>query len=157
MIRTLVAGAIAGAAGELVLNVVSYGDMFVRARPASEMPARVVRRMTDIVGVELSRPGERADKAATRREAGGALMGYLVAVVVAMAYAAVRRLGMRVPWPLAGLAIGGGAMALSDSVATAVGAADPTTWDTASWLLDIGPHAAYGVTAAATLEFIDPA
>lgn len=155
MIRSLAAGAVAGAAGEMVLNVVTYGDMFVRARPASSMPAKVAGRVTDIIGVELAQPGERADKASTRREAGGALMGYFVAVGVAVAYAAARRIGVRLPWPVAGLAIGGGAMALSDSVAAAVGAADPTTWSAKDWLLDIGPHAAYGLTVAATLEMID--
>ena len=38
MIRTLFAGAIAGAAGEIALNIVSYTDMLVRARPSSSMP-----------------------------------------------------------------------------------------------------------------------
>jgi len=57
MIRTLVAGAIAGAAGEIALNVVSYGDMLVRARPSSDMPGKVAGRMAEAAGVELAAPG----------------------------------------------------------------------------------------------------
>lgn len=156
MIRTIVNGAIAGAAGELALNVVSYADMLVRARPSSSMPEEVAGRMADMAGIELSKPGERADIAETRRQASGALMGYGMAVGSAVVYALLRRAGLRLPVPLAGLAIGGGAMAISDATATGLGATDPSTWGVAGWLSDIVPHAVFGLVAAATLELIDP-
>lgn len=140
----------------MALNIVSYGDMLVRARPASEMPGKVAGRMADIAGVELAKPGERPDKAQTRKEASGALLGYVMAMGTAVAYALLRRSGIRLPVPLAALAMGGGAMAISDTTATVLGVTDPTTWGTAGWLADIVPHAAYGLVAASVLEMIDP-
>lgn len=156
MIRTIVAGAIAGATGELALNVVSYADMLIRARPSSSMPGKVAGRMADLAGVELSRPGERAEIAETRREASGALFGYGMAVATAVAYALLRRAGLRLPVPVGGLVVGAAAMAVSDSAATALGVTDPTTWGVPGWLADIIPHLAFGLAAAATLELIDP-
>jgi uncharacterized membrane protein len=155
-VRTIVTGVVAGAVGEMALNVVSYADMFVRARPASQMPAKVAGRIARMAGVELAKPGERADKAETRQEAGGALLGYLMAIGTAMAYAVLRRAGLRLPIPLAALTMGGAAMAISDTTATALGVADPAGWGTDGWLADIVPHTAYGLAAAATLEMIDP-
>ena len=156
MIRTIVAGAIAGATGELALNVVSYADMLVRARPSSSMPGKTAGRLADLAGVELARPGERAEITETRREASGALLGYGMAVATAVAYALLRRVGLRLPVPLGGLMMGGAAMAVSDSAATALGATDPKTWGVSGWLADIIPHLAFGLTAAAILELIDP-
>jgi len=156
MIRTIASGVIAGATGELALNVVSYADMLVRARPPSTMPGKVAGRLADVAGVELSQPGERADIATNRREASGALLGYGMAVATAVAYAMVRRLGLRLPVALGGLVLGGAAMAVSDSVATGLGATDPKSWGVSGWMADIVPHAAFGVAAAATLELIDP-
>jgi len=156
MIRTMVAGAIAGATGELALNVVSYADMLVRARPSSTMPGKVAGRMADIAGVELAQPGERAEIAEARKEASGALLGYGMAVGTAVAYAMLRRAGLRLPVPIGGVLMGGAAMAVSDSAATALGVTDPTTWGVSGWLGDIIPHVAFGIAAAATLERIDP-
>jgi len=156
MMRTLVAGAIAGATGEIALNVVAYADMVVRARPASTMPGKVVGRVADLAGIEFSQAGERTDIAENRKEASGALLGYVMAVVTAVGYALLRRAGLRLPLPIAGLAIGGAAMAVADSAATALGVTDPRTWGTEGWVADIVPHAAFGLVVAATLEFIDP-
>ena len=156
MIRTLMTGVIAGATGELALNVASYADMVIRARPASSMPGKVAGRMADLAGVELSRPGERAEIAETRKEASGALLGYGMAVGTAVSYALLRRAGMRLPVPIGGVLMGGAAMAVSDSVATAIGATDPATWGVSGWLADVIPHAIFGVATAATLELIDP-
>jgi hypothetical protein len=155
MLRTILSGAIAGAAGELVLNVVSYGDMLVRARPASSMPGTVAGKMADLAGVEFAKPGERPDKAEIRKEATGALLGYVVAITTAVAYALLRRAGLRLPVPVGGLGMAAAATLVSDSTATALGATDPRTWGVSGWLSDIIPHASYGLAAAAALEFIE--
>ena len=155
MIRTLVAGAIAGAAGELALNVLTYGDMLVRARPASQMPAKTARRLADEAGVQLATPGERPEKASIREEAAGALLGSGMAVLMSVVYAVLRRAGVRLPFPVGGLLLGGAAMAVSDTTATALGATDPAEWGMAGWVSDIVPHAAYGIVAAATVDLID--
>jgi len=156
MIRSIVGGVIAGAAGEMLLNVISYADMFVRARPTSPMPGKAAGKLADLAGIELAKPGVRAEKLEARKESAGALMGYGVAVGIGVLYAVLRRLGLRLPLPLAGLAIGGTAMAFSDSIATAVGATDPKSWGVSGWMLDVITHAAYGVATAATLDLIDP-
>jgi hypothetical protein len=153
--RTIAAGAIAGAAGEIALNVVSYTDMLVRARPSSQMPGKVAERLAGAVNVDFAQPGERPDKATIRQEASGALLGYGMAIGTAVAYAMVRRAGLRLPVPVAGLLMGGAAMAVSDSAATALGVTDPTEWGVSGWLSDIVPHAVYGVVAAVTIELID--
>lgn len=153
MLRSIVAGAIAGAAGELALNIVTYGDMLVRGRPASEMPATVARRMAETVGIG---PSQRPLRAANRHEAAGALLGYGMAVGMAVGYAILRRFGIRPSVPVAGLALGGGAMAISDTTAIALGATDPAEWGVSGWVADIVPHAVYGIVTAATLERIDP-
>lgn len=153
--RTIAAGAIAGAAGEIALNVVSYADMLVRARPASSMPGKVAERLAGGVGVDFAQPGERSDKASIRQEASGALLGYGMAIGMALAYAVARRAGLRLPVPVAGLLMGGGAMLIADSTATALGVTDPTEWGASGWISDIVPHAAYGLVAAATIELID--
>ena len=155
MIRSIVGGVIAGAAGEMLLNVISYADMFVRARPTSPMPGKAAGKLADLAGIELAKPGERAEKLEARKESAGALMGYGVAVGIGVLYAVLRRLGLRLPLPLAGLAIGGTAMAFSDSIATA-GETDPRSWGVSGWMLDVIPHAAYGVATAAILDLIDP-
>jgi drug/metabolite transporter (DMT)-like permease len=155
MVRSIVTGAIAGAAGELALNVVTYGDMLVRARPSSSMPAKVAGRLTDAAGIELAQPGERPEKAEIRREAVGALLGYGMAVATAIASVFVRRAGLRLPAPMAGVAIGATAMVVSDSIATALGVTDPKRWKTSDWISDIVPHAVYGIVTALTVEVIE--
>lgn len=155
MIRTIVNGAIAGAAGEAALNVLTYLDMLVRARPPSAMPGKVADRLADAAGIELAQPGERPDKHVNRREAGGALLGYVMAIGMAVLYAVARRLGVRMPLPVAGIAVGGAAMFASDATATGLGVTDPTTWGAAGWAADIVPHLGYGIVTAAVLEFLD--
>ena len=152
----MMAGFLAAAAGEFVANVLTFGDMFIRARPASQMPTKTAARLADAAGVDFAQPGERPDKAANRQEAAGGLLSYLVALTTAIAYAAVRQAGLRLPVPIAGLLVGAAAMAAADTTATVVGATDPKEWGTDGWLLDIASHAAYGLTVAATVEALDP-
>jgi hypothetical protein len=53
MVREMLRGAAAGAAGTTVLNAVTYVDMALRARPASSTPERTVdtiaNRLVDTV------------------------------------------------------------------------------------------------------------
>ncbi|MGW2635722.1 hypothetical protein [Streptomyces sp. NPDC001348] len=52
------------------------------------------------------------------------------------------------PAVAAGPLLGAAAMACSDVPATALGTIDPTSWSLTSWLSDVAPHLAYGLTAA---------
>ncbi|MGW0499315.1 hypothetical protein ACWD0Z_28970 [Streptomyces sp. NPDC003007] len=53
---------------------------------------------------------------------------------------------------MAGPLLGAMAMAGSDVPATALRVTDPSSWDVSSWLSDIAPHLAYGITTAGELD-----
>ncbi|MFC4149695.1 hypothetical protein ACFO0M_25895 [Micromonospora mangrovi] len=146
MSRTgVVDGAIAGAVGSAVLNVVSYLDMVVRARPASGTPEETAGRLAGVAHVDLGPE----DRAANRRAGLGPLLGYGTGIAAGAAFGllAARR---RLPVPVAVGLLGGGVMAVSDGSMTVLGVTDPRRWGRAGWLSDIVPHLAYGMAAAAT-------
>ncbi len=53
MANKAMAGLIVGAVGTTALNVVTYADMVLRGRPASETPAKVAGILAGKVGVDL--------------------------------------------------------------------------------------------------------
>jgi hypothetical protein len=119
------------------------------------MPATLVKNVAASAGVEALAADE--ERAANRRLGVGALLGLANGVGLGAVYGAVRPwLRPWVPLPLAGLAIGAAAMALSDVPAARTGATDPSTWGTQGWLADIIPHAIYGIALAGTFEALDP-
>ncbi|MBE1536433.1 hypothetical protein [Actinomadura algeriensis] len=141
--NTVTRALVAGAAGTSALNMVTYLDMAVRARPASSTPEQSIGKIAEAAGIGLG-PGEDADN----RKAGlGALLGFGTGTGAALAYAllAGRR---RVPLPAAALALTGLAMAGSSAPMTALGLTDPRTWSASDWLMDAVPHLAYGAVAA---------
>jgi hypothetical protein len=143
MVRTLPRGLIAGAAGTVALDMVTYLDMALRGRPASTTPQRTVRRLAEMVGVDLGE-GERADN----RSAGiGALVGYATGLGVAVAYVAAARRPR--PWPQAAAALTAIAMLGSNVPMTILGVTDPRRWSATDWAADVLPHLAYGAVAAA--------
>lgn len=151
MRRHLIVGLAAGAAGTAALNIVTYLDMAVRARPSSEVPAEVAEKMAEKGGVDLA-TGVPADAVDNRKQGIGALLGYVTGLGVGAAYGLLRATGLRPPVLLAGVALGTAAMAGSDVPATALGVADPSSWPPSSWAADIGPHLAYGLVTAAAFE-----
>jgi hypothetical protein len=156
--RGLTLGAVAGAAGTLALDMISYGDMAVRGRASSDMPAEVVRRVSEKVDfTPLSVPNERADDVTkNRRSAVGALTGYSIGIGIGALYGACayamppgRRGTLNQSLFLAGIA-----MAASDVPAQLLGATNVKEWSPASWASDIVPHIAYGVITAAVFAAI---
>ncbi|MFC6021226.1 hypothetical protein ACFP2T_34260 [Plantactinospora solaniradicis] len=145
-VTDLVDGAIAGAVGSVALNVVTYLDMTVRARPASSTPEESVRRLTDALHIGLGPE----DRAANRRSGLGPLLGYAVGVACA---AALTTVGLRrLPGPVAAGILGAGAMLTSDGMLTVLRVTDPRRWSRTDWLSDVVPHLAYGMAAVATLD-----
>ncbi|WP_328416549.1 hypothetical protein OG470_26740 [Micromonospora sp. NBC_00389] len=138
-------GAIAGAVGSAALNVVSYLDMVLRARPASSVPEQTVDRLAGIAHVDL---GPEA-RAANRRSGLGPLIGYGLGIGAGVAFALYAR-GRRQPLPMATGVLGAGVMTMTDGSITALGISDPRTWRRSDWISDIIPHLAFGLTAAAT-------
>jgi hypothetical protein len=139
-------GAIAGAVGSAALNMATYLDMTVRARPASSTPEESARRLTAALHVGL---GPEA-RAANRRSGLGPLLGYATGVLCGAVFTAV---GLRrLPAPVAAGLFGAGLMAATDGVMTALGVTDPRRWSPTDWISDAVPHLVYGVAAVATLH-----
>lgn len=147
----VVDGAIAGAVGSAALNIVSYLDIAVRARPVSSTPEQTAGRLADLGHVDLGR-GERA---ANRRSGLGPVFGYGIGIAAGAIFGALtgRR---RVPLPVAVGLLGGGVMASSDGSLAALRISDPRTWRRTDWVADIVPHLAYGMAAAATWRRLRP-
>ena len=156
VIKNLAFGAIAGAVGTMALDVVSYGDMAIRGRAASDLPADVVDKLAVRVGVgALAKSNDDMHpNAKNRRSAVGALMGYGVGVSIGAMYGLTRQHLRWIPWPIAGAVLGAVAMAASDVPATKLQATDPSTWPASAWVSDIVPHLAYGMVVALTYESI---
>lgn len=145
--RSLLAGAVAGACGTVALDIATYADMALRARPASAAPAEFVKRLAAARGIaSLSADDEAAEN---RRSGVAALLGYVNGLGIGVAYGAIRpALPKRVPLLAAALVTGGAAMAASDIPMTRTGATDPKRWGTAGWLADAAPHLLYGLALA---------
>lgn len=140
-------GLLAGAAGNLVLDAVTYLDMAVRERPASEVPARTV-------GVGLHRAG--VDVTDDQPEAAGALVGIATGLGVGLATAVVRQAGVRLS-PVGGALVTGTlAMAVADGSAGLAGVTDPRTWDATDWAGDVVPHLAFGVAVHEVVRRLEP-
>ncbi|MEH1169539.1 hypothetical protein V6V47_29585 [Micromonospora sp. CPCC 205539] len=138
-------GAIAGAVGSTALNVVGYLDMAWRARAASGTPEETVDKLAGIAHLDLGS----GDRAANRRSALGALIGYALGIGAGVAFGLYAH-GRRQPLPVATGLLGAGVMTMTDGSITALGISDPRTWTRSDWISDIIPHLAFGVTAAVT-------
>jgi hypothetical protein len=149
MMRQILRGAAAGAAGTTALNAVSYLDMLFRARAASSTPERTVDRIAERTGEHI--PGDEGQRD-NRRTALGALTGIVTGIAVGAAYGLVRAAGLRPPAWAGALAVGGTAMLAADLPIAALRVSDPRTWSRTDWLSDAVPHLAYGTVTAATFD-----
>jgi hypothetical protein len=149
----ILAGAAAGAAGTAALNAVTYMDMTVRGRRASDTPERTVEKLADSAGVAVPGEGETRDNRLTGL---GSLSGIATGVGVGAAFGVLRRLGLRPPTLLGAAVVALSAMAATDSSMASMGISDPRTWSAADWLADLLPHLAYGLVTYATLQALEP-
>lgn len=147
----ITAGLAAGAVGTVALNVATYLDMTLRARPASEVPSEIAGKLADEAGVDLS-AGDGREAGQNRTSGLGALLGYVTGLGVGAAYGLVRPQLDSLPVPLAAVGLGAAAMAGSDIPATALGVTDPRSWSPSSWASDIVPHLLYGLATAVAFE-----
>lgn len=154
MLGNVLIGVAAGAVGTVALNGVTYGDMVVRGRGSSSVPAEMAGKLANKVGIDLSGKGEGPDGAtAQNRKSGlGALQGYVVGLGIGAAYGLLRQRPREVRTMRDGVVLGLAAMAASDVPTAALGVSDPRTWGANAWLSDLVPHLAYGVTTAVAYE-----
>jgi hypothetical protein len=147
-------GLLAGAAGITALDVYTYLDMLVRARPASEVPSTVVAKLAEKLNVSPLASNE-GELPKNRRSGAGALLGYGVGLGAGVVYCAVRpAFESWLPWPLAGALLGAATLVASEGSATALGATDWSTWSASDWAADIVPRTLYGLTVAYVCEMI---
>ncbi|MCI0385271.1 hypothetical protein [Streptomyces sp. CNQ085] len=146
--RPLTQGLVAGSVGTAALNITTYGDMLLRARPASSVPSDVVDRLAERTGVGLGEDEE----ASNRKAAAGALLGFVTGLGVTAAYALVSGRRRTPPVSVTAPLLGAAAMAGSDVSATVLGVTDPRSWSRSAWLSDIVPHLVYGLAAGSTLR-----
>ncbi len=149
--RGILRGAAAGAAGTTALNAVTYLDMAVRARPASETPQQAVDAIARKAGHPV--PGAGAEK--ENRLAGlGPLTGIATGITVGMFVGVCRPALGRLAAPIVASAIGVAAMALTDGSLVSLGLSDPVKWSRAEWVSDLVPHLAYGAVTYAALQAV---
>lgn len=152
MMHTFGRGLAAGAAGTTALNAVTYLDMALRGRPASELPAKAVADLAHRTGRQV--PGD-PDVRQNRVAGLGALGGILVGVSIGAAAAFVAPLARRLPTAVAGVLLGAAAMASTDLPMMRTKLTDPKSWSASDWLADVLPHLAYGTVAAWTLRALE--
>ncbi|MEU9399568.1 hypothetical protein [Streptomyces sp. SID4985] len=141
MIQTILRGGVAGAAGTTVLNAVTYADMALRGRPASEAPSEVVDKAAHDVGHPVPGAGETL---ANRLTGIAALSGIGVGCATGVVVSLLRGAGIRMPWWLGGIVTGALAMAGADLPMARLGVSDPRTWSAVDWTSDVVPHLVYG-------------
>ncbi len=149
VIRTITRGIAAGAAGTTALNAVTYLDMAVRARPASETPQKAVEELTAKTGHRVPGSGETREN---RLQAFGPLTGILTGVGVGAVAGGLSPALRKLPAPAAAALIGLIAMALTDGPLVSLGLTDPRDWSKVDWISDIVPHLIYGAATYATLQ-----
>lgn len=147
MMRRLLIGAAAGAAGTTALNAVTYVDMLIRGRPASDTPERTAQGLAELAHRDV--PGEPEQRQA-RLAAIGALSGILTGVGVGALYGLAHNLGFFRSTGRGAIAVTATVLAAANGPMVLLGVTDPRTWSGRDWLADLVPHAAYGVVTAAT-------
>lgn len=152
MVRDVLTGMLAGAAGTTALNAVTYLDMAGRGRPASHTPEQTVERMAGMAHTDVPGQGEQRNNRLTGL---GALSGTATGVAVGALAGLARGLGAR-PGPVVGaMALSGLAMLAANVPMAALGVSDPRTWSVKDWLADVVPHLAYGAVTQAALAAMD--
>ncbi|WP_329017450.1 hypothetical protein [Streptomyces sp. NBC_01601] len=141
MIRSILRGAAAGAAGTTALDAATYADMALRGRSVSDVPAQAADKLAEDVGLHVGGTGETRDN---RLSGLGALSGIGVGVATGVVVSLVHRAGVRMPWWAGSLVAGVLAMAATDASMAQLGVTDPKTWSAKDWVSDVVPHLVYG-------------
>lgn len=148
--REVLAGAVAGAAGATALNALTYLDMAIRGRPASEVPEQVADIIADRLNFGLG-----GDEHARNREQGiGPMLGVLTGVGVGAAYGALRCAVRKVNIPIAAAGVGVAASVVSNLPMALLRVSDPRTWGVSGWVDDLIPHFGYGLATVAAYEMM---
>jgi hypothetical protein len=149
VLRQLLLGAAAGAAGTTALNATTDLDMAVRGRGSSSTPEQTVEAMARAHGTDI--PGE-GEERRNRLSGLGPLTGVASGVGVGLAYGLLDALHAKPPARLGALLAGAGAMAVTNGTMAAYDVTHPAQWGARAWASDLVPHLVYGGVLAATYE-----
>jgi hypothetical protein len=149
MLRGLLCGAAAGAAGTTALNAVTYLDMALRGRAASGTPQDTVEKLSATLHVPIPGDGETRDN---RVSGLGPLLGLAAGTGVGTVLGTLRAAGWQPRTTTAVLVAGSAAMAAGNGPMMVLGVTDLGDWSASDWLSDIVPHFAYGLGAAYAIE-----
>ncbi|HVL97840.1 MAG TPA: hypothetical protein VM324_00915 [Egibacteraceae bacterium] len=153
--RRLLLGAVAGATGTAVLNLTTYLDMAIRARPSSQMPAEAADELTDKVGLPLAGEDDGDEAAQARKTALGALFGFATGIGLGASFGALRPALRSVPTSVLAAGVGLSATVASSGPLVALGLTDPTEWGAEGWVSDLVPHLAYGLATVLVHDALD--
>jgi hypothetical protein len=148
MLKRLMQGAAAGAAGATALNAATYLDMVLRARPSSSTPEQAVEKLAQRAGTGIPGDGEERQN---RLQGLGALSGLAVGVLIGALAGELRFAVIRLGPVLGPVLLGGAAMAATDGAMAQLGVSDPADWDAAAWASDAVPHLAFGAVTYGAL------
>lgn len=149
MIKGLMRGVAAGAAGTTALNAVTYLDMAWRGRPPSSTPQQAVEELARRADQTIPGSGAERDN---RLEGLGALAGIMTGISIGALAGQARPVVLRLG-PVAGpVLLGAAAMAATDVSLTRLDLTDSSTWDAAAWLSDAIPHLAFGLVSYGVLR-----
>ncbi|MFN2519051.1 MAG: hypothetical protein ABR604_08430 [Jatrophihabitantaceae bacterium] len=149
MLKAVLRGAIAGAAGTTALNAVTYIDMAVRARPPSDTPQQAVAAIAERAGHPV--PGHGAEQE-NRLGGLGPLAGIATGVGIGAAAGLLGPLIRRLPTLVGASLLGAAAMAGSDLPLAKLGLTNPSRWSALDWTSDVVPHFAYGLVTYKALR-----
>lgn len=149
MIRNVLQGAAAGAAGTTALNAVTYVDMALRGRPTSTTPEKTVEEMADEADVQI--PGD-DDERSNRVSGLGPLLGLASGVAVGALYGGLYAWGWRPRLATGAVFTSVAALVGTNGPMTLLGVTDPRTWPRSAVAADVVPHLAYGVVTAAVVR-----
>lgn len=141
-----VQGLAAGCVGLVALEMASYVDQYLRARPPSDSPTKLGKAVGDELGLDLGVGETRTNRASAL----GPLAGYWDGLLLGVVWSVV---AARDASPVRGAALlTAGAMVGSNGPLVAFGITDPRDWSRDAWLSDLLPHLAYGLATTATVS-----
>ena len=152
LLRGILTGVAAGAAGTTALNAVTYLDMVLRARPASSTPEESVKRLAERLDIEI--PGDEQQRE-NRIQGLGPMLGIAAGLGVGALVGVARAAGIRsgaLPGTLLTTAV---VLVASNGPMTVLKVTDPRTWSATDWISDVIPHLAYGVVTHAAAVVAD--
>ncbi|MGW3664721.1 hypothetical protein [Streptomyces sp. NPDC005141] len=154
VMRPLLDGAAAGAAGTTALNIAGYADIALRGRPVSTTPEVTARRLAEKLRIRIPGDGQTLEN----RIAGlGPLTGFSAGLGMGVALSFVQAAGWHSSRTSRYVAASVGALIATNVPIVVLGITDPRTWAVPDWISDVVPHVVYAVVTVGVLDRLEAA